>query len=116
MGVPYRYGITPLHNSAYDGQMATAQLLSSYGANRVALKWTSQFGFLTPADLAHHQGHTALFDWLCETGPHMVHCYTVHLPLGALLIACTMCGTGRAPLRAAAVALALRLCGGEGST
>ena len=33
--------------------------------------------------------------------PHMVHCHTVHLPLGALLIACTMCGTGRAPSRAA---------------
>ena len=25
----------------------------------------------------------------------MVHCHTVHLPLGALLIPCTMCGTGR---------------------
>ena len=30
-------------------------------------------------------------------GPHMVHCHTVHLPLGALLIWCTMCGTGRTP-------------------
>ena len=29
----------------------------------------------------------------------MVHCHTVHLPLGALLIPCTMCGTGD-PLRA----------------
>ena len=26
----------------------------------------------------------------------MVHCLTVHLPLGALLIPCTMCGTGEA--------------------
>ena len=24
----------------------------------------------------------------------MVHCHTVHLPLGALLSPCTMCGTG----------------------
>ena len=24
----------------------------------------------------------------------MVHCHTVHLPLGALLTPCTMCGTG----------------------
>ena len=24
----------------------------------------------------------------------MVHCHTVHLPLGALLISCTMCGAG----------------------
>ena len=27
-------------------------------------------------------------------GPHMVHCHTAHLPLGALLTWCTMCGTG----------------------
>ena len=27
-------------------------------------------------------------------GPHMVHCHTVHLALGALLMTCTMCGTG----------------------
>ena len=26
----------------------------------------------------------------------MVHCHTVHLPLGALLSPCTMCGTGTA--------------------
>ena len=26
--------------------------------------------------------------------PHMVHCHTVHLPLGALLIPCTMFGAG----------------------
>ena len=26
------------------------------------------------------------------------HCHTVHLPLGALLTPCTMCGTGAAPL------------------
>ena len=30
----------------------------------------------------------------CVTGPHVVHCHTVHLPLGALLIPCTMCGAG----------------------
>ena len=29
----------------------------------------------------------------------MVHCLTVHLPLGALLISCAMCGTG--PMRLA---------------
>ena len=28
------------------------------------------------------------------TGPHMMHSHTVHLPLGAQLIWCTMCGTG----------------------
>ena len=28
------------------------------------------------------------------SGPHMVHSHTVHLPLGALLSPCTMCGTG----------------------
>ena len=27
--------------------------------------------------------------------PRMVHSHTVHLPLGALLSACTMCGTGK---------------------
>ena len=30
----------------------------------------------------------------CVTGPHVVHCHTVHLALGALLAPCTMCGTG----------------------
>ena len=29
-----------------------------------------------------------------SAGPHMVHSHTVHLPLGALLSPCTMCGTG----------------------
>ena len=29
------------------------------------------------------------------TGPHTVHCHTVHLPPGALLIWRTVCGTGR---------------------
>ena len=29
-----------------------------------------------------------------KSGPHMVHSHTVHLPLGALLSRCTMCGTG----------------------
>ena len=29
-----------------------------------------------------------------RAGPHMVHPHTVHLPLGALLTPCTMCGTG----------------------
>ena len=29
----------------------------------------------------------------CQTS-HMVHSHTVHLPLGALLSTCTMCGTG----------------------
>ena len=35
-----------------------------------------------------------------ETGPHMVHSHTVHLdlPLGALRIWCTVCGTGARPL------------------
>ena len=32
----------------------------------------------------------------CCAGPHMVHSHTVHLPLGALLSPCTMCGTGAA--------------------
>ena len=31
---------------------------------------------------------------LCLSGPHTVHCHTVHLPLGALLIGCTTCHTG----------------------
>ena len=30
----------------------------------------------------------------CGPGPHMVPSHTVHLPLGALLTPCTMCGTG----------------------
>ena len=37
-----------------------------------------------------------------EAGPHMVHCRTVHLPLGALLIWRTMCGTGMRPRARAA--------------
>ena len=31
---------------------------------------------------------------MCDAGPHMVHSHTGHLPLGALLIPRTMCGTG----------------------
>ena len=30
-----------------------------------------------------------------DTGPHMLHAHTVHLPLGALLIPCTVCGAGK---------------------
>ena len=30
-----------------------------------------------------------------RTGPHMVPRHTVHLPRGALLSPCTVCGTGR---------------------
>ena len=30
-----------------------------------------------------------------SSGPHMVHSHTVHLPLGALLSPCTMCGYRR---------------------
>ena len=33
----------------------------------------------------------------------MVHCRTVHLPLGALLIWCAMCGTGDQLLKGAAL-------------
>ena len=45
-------------------------------------------------------------------GPHMVHSHTVHLPLGALLSPCTMCGTGEW-LAEADAALALFLPGQE---
>ena len=38
--------------------------------------------------------YLGLLRFSCETGPHMVHSHTVHLPLGALLIPCNMCGTG----------------------
>ena len=31
-------------------------------------------------------------------GPHTVHCHTMHLPLGALLFPCTVCGTVTLPL------------------
>ena len=42
----------------------------------------------------HEQRHAAQI--LHDPGPpHMVHSHTLHLPLGALLIWCTMCGTGR---------------------
>ena len=30
----------------------------------------------------------------CLSGPHMVHCHTVHLARGALLSPCTVCGAG----------------------
>ena len=40
----------------------------------------------------------------------MVHCHTVHLPIGALLSPCTMCGTGGlAPSLAALAAQVLVL-------
>ena len=32
------------------------------------------------------------------SGPHMAHSHTVHLPLGALLSPCAVCGTGPSPL------------------
>ena len=35
---------------------------------------------------------------LSPAGPHMAHCHTVHLPLGALLTPCSMRGTGTSPL------------------
>ena len=46
-----------------------------------------------------------------DSGPHMVHCHTVHLPRGGLLTPCTMCGTGahpRPPLPVVAAHLAAR--------
>ena len=42
------------------------------------------------------------------TGPHMVHSHTVHLPFGALLIPCTMCGTGCLTPSLAALAAQVR--------
>ena len=46
-------------------------------------------------------GLTGKFCRLCANwsapGPHRVHSHTVHLPLGALLMTCTMCGTGGPP-------------------
>ena len=38
---------------------------------------------------------------LTSSGPHMAHSHTVHLPLGALLMTCTMCGAGGSPTRTA---------------
>ena len=35
-----------------------------------------------------------------RAGPHMVHSHTAHLPLGALLTWCAMCGTGADRCRA----------------
>ena len=38
-----------------------------------------------------------VIQYMCLPGPHMAHCHTVHLPLGALLIPCTMRGTCTRP-------------------